>query len=52
MSAMHKYQTIIYWSDADQAFLAEVPALPGCAAQRLAVDLCARWRTIKVDGGW
>jgi len=29
---MLKYKTIIYWSDADQAFLAEVPALPGCAA--------------------
>jgi predicted RNase H-like HicB family nuclease len=23
---------IIYWSDADQAFIAEVPELPGCAA--------------------
>jgi predicted RNase H-like HicB family nuclease len=23
---------IIYWSDEDQAFIAEVPELPGCAA--------------------
>lgn len=23
---------IIYWSDQDQAFVAEVPELPGCAA--------------------
>jgi predicted RNase H-like HicB family nuclease len=23
---------IIYWSDEDQAFVAEVPELPGCAA--------------------
>ena len=30
--AMHKYETIIYWSDVDQAFLAEVPELPGCTA--------------------
>ena len=29
---MHKYEIIIYWSDDDQAFVAEVPQLPGCAA--------------------
>jgi predicted RNase H-like HicB family nuclease len=29
---MNKYETIIYWSDADEAFVAEVPELPGCAA--------------------
>jgi predicted RNase H-like HicB family nuclease len=27
-----KYETIIYWSEADQSFLAEVPELPGCVA--------------------
>ena len=27
-----RYEMIIYWSDADQAFIAEVPELPGCAA--------------------
>lgn len=27
-----KYETIIYWSDDDNAFFAEVPELPGCAA--------------------
>ncbi len=27
-----KYEVIIYWSDEDQAFVAEVPELPGCAA--------------------
>jgi predicted RNase H-like HicB family nuclease len=27
-----KYQIIIYWSDVDQAFIAEVPELPGCMA--------------------
>ena len=25
-----KYEMIIYWSDEDRAFLAEVPELPGC----------------------
>lgn len=29
---MFKYEIIIYWSDEDQAFIAEVPELPGCAA--------------------
>ena len=27
-----KYEVIIYWSDEDRAFIAEVPDLPGCAA--------------------
>jgi len=27
-----KYEIILYWSDEDQAFIAEVPELPGCAA--------------------
>lgn len=26
------YEIILYWSNADQAFIAEVPELPGCAA--------------------
>lgn len=29
---MPKYEVIIYWSEEDQAFIAEVPELPGCAA--------------------
>lgn len=29
---MVKYELIIYWSKDDQAFIAEVPELPGCAA--------------------
>lgn len=27
-----KYEVIIDWSEEDQAFIAEVPELPGCAA--------------------
>ena len=30
--SMPKYEIIIYWSDEDKAFIAEVPELPGCAA--------------------
>ena len=29
---MTKYEIIIYWSNDDDAFIAEVPELPGCAA--------------------
>ena len=29
---MTKYEIILYWSDEDGAFIAEVPELPGCAA--------------------
>jgi predicted RNase H-like HicB family nuclease len=29
---MSKYEVIIYWSEDDKAFVAEVPELPGCAA--------------------
>ncbi len=29
---MSKYEIIIFWSDDDQAFLAEAPELPGCIA--------------------
>ena len=27
-----RYEMIIYWSDDDEAFVVEVPELPGCAA--------------------
>jgi|UniRef100_UPI003783EF61 predicted RNase H-like HicB family nuclease len=27
-----KYEIILYWSEADEAFVAEVPELPGCMA--------------------
>ena len=29
---MTKYEIILYWSVDDDAFIAEVPELPGCAA--------------------
>lgn len=32
MTANVKYEIILYWSQEDQAFIAEVPELPGCAA--------------------
>ncbi len=29
---MRKYETIIYWSETDNIFIAEIPDLPGCIA--------------------
>jgi predicted RNase H-like HicB family nuclease len=29
---MTKYEIILYWSDEDESFIAEVPELPGCVA--------------------
>ena len=39
-----KYEVIIYWSEEDQAFVAEVPELPGCAADG------AGWRRARLCG--
>ncbi|HWL51783.1 MAG TPA: type II toxin-antitoxin system HicB family antitoxin [Chthoniobacteraceae bacterium] len=30
MKKMNRYLTRIYWSDEDEAYMAEIPALPGC----------------------
>ena len=32
MASKWKYEIIIYWSGEDQAYVAEVPELPGCMA--------------------
>lgn len=32
MTRKWKYEILIYWSEEDQAYLAEVPELPGCMA--------------------
>jgi predicted RNase H-like HicB family nuclease len=29
---MDKYEIIIFWSDEDEAYVADVPELPGCMA--------------------
>ena len=29
---MYRYEIIIYWSNEDEAFVAEIPELPGCMA--------------------
>ncbi|MBY0514347.1 MAG: type II toxin-antitoxin system HicB family antitoxin [Gemmataceae bacterium] len=32
MATEPRYEVILYWSKADGAYIAEVPELPGCAA--------------------
>jgi predicted RNase H-like HicB family nuclease len=32
MESNARYEIILYWSEEDEAFIAEVPELPGCAA--------------------
>ncbi len=39
MGSELRYEVIIYWSDEDDAFIAEVPELPGCAADGKTYEL-------------
>lgn len=36
------YEIILYWSEADQAMIAEVPELPGCAADGPTYDAAVK----------
>ena len=31
---MNKYEIIIFWSEEDKSYIADVPELPGCMADR------------------
>jgi hypothetical protein len=43
---MPRYEIIIYWSQADEAFIAEVPELPGCAADgKTYKEALATWKS-------
>ena len=35
---MYKYEIIIYWSEDDNSYIAEVPELPGCMADGKTYD--------------
>lgn len=35
---MHKYERIIYWSEIDNCFIAEVPELSGCMADGVTAE--------------
>jgi len=46
---MLKYEIIVYWSDDDEAFIAEVPELPGCAADGATYQDAIRNAEIIID---
>jgi predicted RNase H-like HicB family nuclease len=48
---MGKYEVIIYWSDDDQAFIAEIPELPGCLAHGKS-HAAALWNTKEAMSLW
>lgn len=35
---MYRYEIIIYWSNEDEVYIAEVPELPGCMAHGSSYD--------------
>ena len=55
----NRYEIIIFWSDEDQAFVADVPELPGCMAHgeshelalKNAQDAIALWLDTAVEDG-
>lgn len=47
----YKYEVILYWSEPDKAFIAEVPELPGCQADG-PTPLEALSHAEKVIGEW
>jgi len=38
----NRYEIIIYWSESDDRFIAEVPELPGCMADGKTYDECMK----------
>ncbi len=57
---MNKYEIIIYWSGADEIFIAEMPELKGCIAHGDTQDEALReinavaeeWLQIAKEKGW
>ena len=46
---MHKYETIIYWSNEDNCYVAEVPELAGCMADGETMEEALRNVAVVVD---
>ena len=57
---MNKYEIIIYWSNADNVFIAEIPELKGCVAHGETQDEALKevflvvneWMEIAKEKGW
>ncbi len=56
----HRYAVIVYWSERDTAYIAEVPELPGCAADgktyqeaiAMAEIIMDEWIETAIKMGW
>ena len=57
---MNKYEIIIYWSEGDNVFIAEIPELKGCLAYgdtqdealREVNNLACEWIKLAKEKGW
>jgi predicted RNase H-like HicB family nuclease len=49
VGSKHRYEIIIYWSEDDKAYIAEVPELPGCAADGTTYQKALAQAEIVVD---
>lgn len=57
---MNKYETIIYWSDADEVYIAEIPELKGCIAHgdspdealKNIQDVAKEWLQLAKENNW
>ena len=45
----YKYEVLIYWSNEDNAFIAEVPELPGCMADGITYEKALKNVQIVID---
>ncbi len=60
MRTMSKYEVIIYWSAADDIFVAEMPELKGCLAHGGTYDealqeiqaVAEQWLALAGEKGW
>ena len=59
-TSKHRYEIILYWSDEDQAYIAEVPELGWCAADGKTYQealenvevILDEWLETAVEKGW
>ena len=57
---MNKYETIIYWSDFDEIYIAEMPELKGCVAHgdspdealKNVLEVSKEWLAIAKEKSW
>jgi predicted RNase H-like HicB family nuclease len=50
MPAVFGYRVVVQWSDEDRAFVARVPALPGCAAHGRTAEQATRQAVVAARG--